>query len=60
MYHLSPCIVALPNKRVQSDVVAVAWYRAPNRLCDVLRVYGYFGKDAARLTRRAVIIVYNN
>jgi hypothetical protein len=25
MYHLSPCIVALPNKRVQSD--AAAWYR---------------------------------
>jgi len=24
MYHLSPCIVALPNKRVQSDAAAAA------------------------------------
>jgi hypothetical protein len=54
MYHLSPCIVALPNKRVQSDAADAAWYRDPNRLCDVLRVDGHFGKDAARLTRRAI------
>ena len=38
MYHLSPCIVALPNKRVQSDAAAAAWYRDPYRLCDVLRI----------------------
>ena len=38
MYHLSPCIVALPNKRVQSDAAAAAGYRDLNRLCDVLRI----------------------
>jgi len=27
MYHLSPCIVALPNKRVQADAAAAAGYR---------------------------------
>jgi hypothetical protein len=30
MYHLSPGIVALPNKRVQSDAAAAAGYRAKN------------------------------
>ena len=52
MYHLSPCIVALPNKRVQSD--AAAWYRGENWLCNALRIEADFGKVAARLTRRAL------
>ena len=30
------------------------WYRGQNWLCDVLRVVAYFGKVAARLTRRAL------
>lgn len=54
MYHLSPCIVALPNKRVQSDVAAAAWYRGENWLCNALRIEADFGKVAARLTRRAL------
>jgi hypothetical protein len=54
MYHLSPCIVALPNKRVQSDAAAAARISARNWLCNVLRVEGHFGKIAARLTRRAL------
>ena len=52
MYHLSPCIVALPNKRVRSD--AAAWYQGENRLCNALRIEADFGKVAARLTRRAL------
>jgi hypothetical protein len=54
MYHLSPCIVALPNKRVQSDAAAAAWYRGENWLCNALRIEADFGKVAARLTRRAL------
>jgi hypothetical protein len=62
MYHLSPCIVALPNKRVravrrrcvQSDAAAAAWYRGENWLCNALRIEADFGKVAARLTRRAI------
>jgi len=54
MYYLSPCIVALPNKRVQSDAAAAAWYRGENWLCNALRIEADFGKVAARLTRRAL------
>jgi len=53
MYHLSPCIVALPNQRVQSDAAAAAGYRSENWLCNALRIEADFGKVAARLTRRA-------
>ena len=53
MYHLPPCIVALPNKRVQSDAAAAAGYRGENWLCNALRIEADFGKVAARLTRRA-------
>jgi hypothetical protein len=52
MYHLSPCIVALSNKRVQSD--AAAWYRGENWLCNEIRIEADFGKVAVRLTRRAL------
>jgi hypothetical protein len=55
MYHLSPCIVALPKriiKRVQSD--AAAWHRGENWLCNALRIEADFGKVAARLTGRAL------
>jgi len=41
MYHLSPCIVALPNKRVQSDAAAAAGYRGENWLCNALRSVPY-------------------
>ena len=51
MYHLSPCIVALPNKRVQSDAAAAAGYRGENWLCNALRIEADFGKVAARLQR---------
>jgi hypothetical protein len=54
MYYLSPCIVALPNKRVQSDAAAAAGYRGENWLCNALRIEADFGKVAARLTRRAL------
>jgi len=54
MYHLSPCIVALPNKRVQSDAAAAARISARNWLCNVFRIVADFGKLAARLTRRAL------
>jgi len=54
MYHLSPCIVALPNKRVQSDAAAPAGYRGENWLCNALRIEADFVKVAARLTRRAI------
>jgi len=54
MYPLSPCIVVLPNKRVQSDAAAAAGYRGENWLCNALRIEADFGKVAARLTRRAL------
>jgi len=54
MYHLSPCIVALPDKRVQSDAAAAAGYRGENQLCKALRIEAAFGKVAAWLTRRAL------
>ncbi len=53
MYHLSPCIVALPNKRVQSDAAAAAWYRGENWLYNALRIEADFGTIAAQLTRQA-------
>ena len=52
MYHLSPCIVSLPNKRVQSAAAASAGFRNDNRLCNALRIEADFGKVTARLTRR--------
>jgi hypothetical protein len=52
MYHLSPGIVALPNKRVQP--AAAAGYRGENWLCNALRVEADFGKVPARLTRRSL------
>jgi hypothetical protein len=52
MYHLSPCIVALPNKRVQSDAAAAVGYRGENWLCNALRIEADFGQIAARLTCR--------
>jgi hypothetical protein len=45
MYHLSPCIVALPNKRVQSDAAAAAGYRGENWLCNALRIEADFRKS---------------
>jgi len=30
MYHFSPCVLTLPNKRVQSDAAAGAGYRGEN------------------------------
>jgi hypothetical protein len=54
LYHLSPCVVALPNKRVQSDAAAAAGYRGENWLCNALRIEADFGKVAARLRRRAL------
>jgi hypothetical protein len=35
MYPLSPCIVALPNKRLQFE--DTAWHRGGKRLCRALR-----------------------
>jgi hypothetical protein len=58
MYHLSPCIVALLNKRMQSE--AAAWYRGENLLCNALRIEADFGKVAAQLTRRASRIIIRN
>jgi hypothetical protein len=44
----------LANKRVQSDAAAAARIGARNWLCDAGRIDAHFGKDAARLTRRAL------
>jgi len=46
--------VYLPNKRVQSDAAVAARISARNWLCNVLRIEAHFGKNAARLTRRAL------
>ena len=51
MYHLSPCIVALPNKHVQSDAAAAAGYRGENWLCNALRI------EAKVLNIDAVVLI---